>query len=205
MRPSRTAPPCKRACSVADLRRRAARWLRRARRSCSSTWYAHSAHTVECSHAVGLIIAGGWRSRNGWRLRNGTIWHAAAGQVPLSLGIETTGRVMSTVVKRNTQIPCRKSDTFTTEEDWQARPFHSTHGRIAPRPNERTLATTDRSRHRHLFINIVITDRGRHRHSFIYIIITDRGRHRHLFIYIIITDRGRHRHLRGRACVDGRM
>ena len=39
--------------------------------------------------------------------------------VPLSLGIETTGRVMSTIVKRNTAIPCRKSDTFTTEEDWQ--------------------------------------------------------------------------------------
>jgi len=39
--------------------------------------------------------------------------------VPLSLGIETTGRVMSTVVKRNTPIPTRKSDTFTTEEDWQ--------------------------------------------------------------------------------------
>ena len=39
--------------------------------------------------------------------------------VPLSLGIETTGRVMSTVVKRNTPIPCRKHDTFTTEEDNQ--------------------------------------------------------------------------------------
>ena len=39
--------------------------------------------------------------------------------VPLSLGIETTGRVMSTIVKRNTAIPCRKSDTFTTEEDYQ--------------------------------------------------------------------------------------
>ena len=39
--------------------------------------------------------------------------------VPLSLGIETTGRVMSTVVKRNTPIPCRKADTFTTEEDYQ--------------------------------------------------------------------------------------
>lgn len=39
--------------------------------------------------------------------------------VPLSLGIETTGRVMSTIVKRNTPIPCRKSDIFTTEEDWQ--------------------------------------------------------------------------------------
>ena len=39
--------------------------------------------------------------------------------VPLSLGIETTGRVMSIVVKRNTPIPCRKTDTFTTEEDNQ--------------------------------------------------------------------------------------
>jgi len=39
--------------------------------------------------------------------------------VPLSLGIETTGRVMSTIVKRNTAIPCRKSDTYTTEEDFQ--------------------------------------------------------------------------------------
>ena len=38
---------------------------------------------------------------------------------PLSLGIQTTGRVMSTVVKRNTAIPCRKHDTFTTEEDNQ--------------------------------------------------------------------------------------
>ena len=31
-----------------------------------------------------------------------------------SLGIETEGRSMSTVVKRNTPIPVRKSDTFTT-------------------------------------------------------------------------------------------
>jgi hypothetical protein len=31
-----------------------------------------------------------------------------------SLGIETEGRAMSTVVKRNTSIPVRKSDTFTT-------------------------------------------------------------------------------------------
>ena len=39
--------------------------------------------------------------------------------VPLSLGIETTGKNMSVVVKRNTPIPCRKTDTFTTEEDNQ--------------------------------------------------------------------------------------
>jgi len=38
---------------------------------------------------------------------------------PLSLGIETEGKIMSTIVKRNTPIPCRKSDTFTTLEDYQ--------------------------------------------------------------------------------------
>ena len=38
---------------------------------------------------------------------------------PLSLGIETVGKVMSTVIKRNTPIPTSKSDIFTTEEDNQ--------------------------------------------------------------------------------------
>jgi len=38
---------------------------------------------------------------------------------PLSLGIETTGRVMSTLIKRNTPIPCSKTRTYTTEEDMQ--------------------------------------------------------------------------------------
>ena len=38
---------------------------------------------------------------------------------PLSLGIETVGSVMSTVIKRNTPIPCSKSDIFTTEQDDQ--------------------------------------------------------------------------------------
>jgi molecular chaperone DnaK (HSP70) len=38
---------------------------------------------------------------------------------PLSLGIETTGRVMSTLIKRNTPIPVRRTKTYTTEEDWQ--------------------------------------------------------------------------------------
>jgi len=38
---------------------------------------------------------------------------------PLSLGIETTGRVMSTLIKRNTAIPCRVTKTYTTEVDWQ--------------------------------------------------------------------------------------
>jgi len=38
---------------------------------------------------------------------------------PLSLGIETTGRVMSTIIKRNTSIPCVKSHIYTTEENYQ--------------------------------------------------------------------------------------
>ncbi len=38
---------------------------------------------------------------------------------PLSLGIETTGRIMSTLIKRNTPIPCSKTRTYTTEEDMQ--------------------------------------------------------------------------------------
>jgi heat shock 70kDa protein 1/2/6/8 len=40
---------------------------------------------------------------------------------PLSLGIMTTGRVMSTIIKRNTPIPVRKVKQFTTEKDWQVR------------------------------------------------------------------------------------
>jgi len=38
---------------------------------------------------------------------------------PLSLGIETVGKVMSTIIKRNTQIPCRKSQIFTTAQNYQ--------------------------------------------------------------------------------------
>jgi molecular chaperone DnaK (HSP70) len=38
---------------------------------------------------------------------------------PLSLGIETTGRVMSVIIPRNTPIPCTKTQTYTTEENFQ--------------------------------------------------------------------------------------
>jgi heat shock protein 1/8 len=38
---------------------------------------------------------------------------------PLSLGIELEGKVMSTLIPRNTPIPCVKSREYTTCEDWQ--------------------------------------------------------------------------------------
>ena len=38
---------------------------------------------------------------------------------PLSLGIELEGRVMSTLIKRNTAIPTKKTRTYSTVDDWQ--------------------------------------------------------------------------------------
>lgn len=38
---------------------------------------------------------------------------------PLSLGVEVDGKAMSTIIKRNTSIPCKQSSIYTTVEDWQ--------------------------------------------------------------------------------------
>ena len=69
--------------------------------------------------AVQAGVLGGGLAAAGGALAKASAEHVLMDVVPLSLGIETTGRVMSTIVKLNTAIPCRKSDTFTTEEDFQ--------------------------------------------------------------------------------------
>lgn len=40
---------------------------------------------------------------------------------PLSMGIETTGKVMSIIIPRNTSIPCVRTQTYTTESNYQTK------------------------------------------------------------------------------------
>jgi len=38
---------------------------------------------------------------------------------PLSMGVETEGKHMSTIIPRNTPIPCKRTESYTTTEDFQ--------------------------------------------------------------------------------------
>ncbi|MDQ6930169.1 MAG: molecular chaperone DnaK [Candidatus Eremiobacteraeota bacterium] len=60
---------------------------------------------------------------------------------PLSLGLETLGGVMTTLIERNTTIPTRKTQVFTTAEDGQTSvDIHVLQGERPMAPDNKTLA-----------------------------------------------------------------
>ena len=73
---------------------------------------------------------------------------------PLSLGIETLGGVMTKIIERNTTIPTRKSQVFTTAEDSQ------TSVEIHVLQGERELARDNRTLGRFHLIGIPAAPRG---------------------------------------------
>jgi molecular chaperone DnaK len=73
---------------------------------------------------------------------------------PLSLGIETLGGVMTTLITRNTTIPTRKSETFTTAADNQ------TTVEVHVLQGERPMARDNRTLGRFQLIGIPPAPRG---------------------------------------------
>ncbi len=78
---------------------------------------------------------------------------------PLSLGIETLGGVFTKLIERNTTIPTRKSQTFSTASDSQtAVSIHVLQG-------EREMAAQNRTLGRFDLVGIPPAPRGRARRS----------------------------------------
>ena len=73
---------------------------------------------------------------------------------PLTLGLETLGSVMTTLIPRNTLIPARKNETFTTAADNQ----HSVDIHVLQ--GERTMASDNKSIGRFMLDGIVPAPRG---------------------------------------------
>ena len=74
--------------------------------------------------------------------------------IPLTLGVETLGGIMTPIIERNTTIPIRKSKIFTTAKDFQTSvEIHVVQG-------ERPLAAGNRSLGRFRLIGIPPAPRG---------------------------------------------
>ena len=73
---------------------------------------------------------------------------------PLSFGIETLGGVMTTLIPRNTTIPTKKSETFTTAADSQ------TNVEVHVLQGERSMASDNRSLGRFILEGIPAAPRG---------------------------------------------